>query len=103
MAVTKGRVIEDGVLFRKSRGGHILTVAEFEDFELEFEWKVSPGANSGVKYRFANYSKGYNGPEYQIWDDGKAVKPLSSAASLYALMEPVPDKLLEPVGRFNQG
>jgi hypothetical protein len=28
----------------------LMTVAEFRDFELEFEWRVSPGANSGVKY-----------------------------------------------------
>jgi FMN phosphatase YigB (HAD superfamily) len=28
----------------------LMTTAEFTDFELEFEWRVSPGANSGVKY-----------------------------------------------------
>jgi hypothetical protein len=28
----------------------LLTVQEYADFELEFEWRVSPRANSGVKY-----------------------------------------------------
>lgn len=28
----------------------LLTLEEFGDFELSFEWKVAPGANSGVKY-----------------------------------------------------
>jgi len=29
----------------------LATVELFEDFELTFEWKISPGGNSGVKYR----------------------------------------------------
>lgn len=28
----------------------LVTVDEFGDFELAFEWRVAPGANSGVKY-----------------------------------------------------
>lgn len=28
----------------------LVTLSEFGDFELVFEWKVAPGANSGVKY-----------------------------------------------------
>jgi hypothetical protein len=39
-AVPKARVRED-----------LLTKAEFGDFELAFEWKISPRGNSGVKYR----------------------------------------------------
>src|SRR2546422_10017954 len=31
-------------------GGDLMTVDSFADFELAFEWKVTPGANSGVKY-----------------------------------------------------
>jgi hypothetical protein len=29
----------------------LFTAAKFGDFELAFEWKVSPGGNSGLKYR----------------------------------------------------
>jgi len=32
------------------QSGDLLTIEEFEDFELAFEWKISPGGNSGVKY-----------------------------------------------------
>lgn len=46
--------IEDGCLKAK-RGPHItedlFTKDVFRDFELDWEWKVAPGANSGVKYR----------------------------------------------------
>src|SRR2546422_7354774 len=31
-------------------GGDLMTVDSFADFELAFEWKVTPGANSVVKY-----------------------------------------------------
>jgi hypothetical protein len=45
--------VEDGCI--KARANpHIredlLTLATVRDFELEFEWKISPGGNSGVKY-----------------------------------------------------
>ena len=29
----------------------LMSVREFSDFEMVFDWKVAPGANSGVKYR----------------------------------------------------
>src|SRR5216117_2620639 len=35
---------------RPLNGGDLMTVDSFADFELSFEWKVTPGANSGVKY-----------------------------------------------------
>jgi hypothetical protein len=31
-------------------GGDLMTVDVFGDFELSWEWRVTPGANSGVKY-----------------------------------------------------
>ena len=29
----------------------LFTKARYRDFEMEFDWKISPGGNSGVKYR----------------------------------------------------
>lgn len=46
--------IEDGCLKanrRPQRRDDLLTTATFENFELTFEWRISPGGNSGVKYR----------------------------------------------------
>src|SRR5688572_5333119 len=34
---------------RPLAGGDLMTVDSFADFELSFEWRVTPGANSGVK------------------------------------------------------
>jgi hypothetical protein len=94
-------------------GGDLMTVDTFFNFELAFEWKVAPGANSGVKY---NVSEEYSlkhqpghaalGFEYQIEDDslGDDVKlGTHRAAALYALIAANDRKKLRPVGEWNTG
>jgi hypothetical protein len=47
-------VIEDGCLKAVAHPAiteDLFTIARFRDFELEFDWKISPRGNSGVKYR----------------------------------------------------
>lgn len=47
-------LIEDGCLKPKPRPRlmeDLFTTQSFRDFELQFEWKLAPGSNSGVKYR----------------------------------------------------
>ena len=70
--VESGWEVIDGVVHLKKEGrrvGHILTASEFGDFSLEFEWKIAPGGNSGIKYRVQTYGKKVLGCEYQICDD----------------------------------
>jgi len=53
-------------------GGDIITVAEFTDFELIFDFKVGPEGNSGVFYRVQEKTdKGLFqvAAEYQVLDD----------------------------------
>jgi hypothetical protein len=78
----------------KSRGiGDIMTKDQFGNFELELEWKIGKGGNSGIFYRATKeYDHIYwSGPEYQLLDDANASdgkNPLTSAASAYALYAP---------------
>src|SRR3954463_3006040 len=48
MKVPSGSVprMPDG---QPASGGDLMTIDAFRDFELEFDWKVLPGSNSGVK------------------------------------------------------
>jgi hypothetical protein len=46
--------VEDGCLKARAQPRlveDLLTRDTFRDFELSFEWRISPGGNSGVKYR----------------------------------------------------
>jgi hypothetical protein len=105
---TQGWVIEDGCLRCALRGGggDIITDEEFGDFELAFEWKVAPGANSGVKYFITEQRSSAIGHEYQIIDDvanedAKAGR-LHQTASFYDVLPPLPGTESRPVGEFNQ-
>ncbi len=104
----KGWEAADGTLHVKAQGGggDVVTKDEYQDFEFACEWKVSPGANSGIIYLAAEEGFDYpwqTGPEMQILDnsrhaDGKS--PLTSAGALYALIACSKD-VTKPVGEWN--
>lgn len=99
-----GWKIEDGSLHRAGKAGDLISEKEYTDFELEFEWAVTAGCNSGVKYRVQKSAAGWLGPEYQVLDDaghpnGKVGK--TSAGALYEVIAPAAGKELKPVGEWN--
>lgn len=105
LPVTKGWAAEDGCIVRATHGGgDIFTAGAYEDFDLSFEWKITAGVNSGVKYRVRPYGDQRLGPEYQIIDEaGDAPpKPGSETGSLYALYGTSTDRVLNPPGQWNQ-
>lgn len=78
----KGWVIQDGVLTVQSSGGQesrnggdIVTENAFSDFELSVDFKITEGANSGIKYFVdSELNKGEGsaiGLEFQVLDDKK--------------------------------
>jgi hypothetical protein len=92
-------------------GGDLMTVGTWQDFELTFQWRVPPGANSGVKYnvseeisqRTANHAA--LGFEYQVLDDSlndDNKVATHRAGALYDLVEPNAYKRLAPVGEWNR-
>ena len=75
-----GWVVKDNQLMHKASagkesnsGGDIVTEEEFSNFELELEFKVAKGGNSGIKYfvveRQPKTSGSAIGCEFQILDD----------------------------------
>lgn len=99
----KGWAMENGVLSvlglrenDKKVSGDIETVDEFGNFELELEFMLTDGANSGIKYFVVNDSKKGKGsglgPEFQLLDDNKhpdakaGVAGNRTTASLYDLI-----------------
>lgn len=55
---------------KDGKGGDIISVSEYSDFDLTLDYNIEPKCNSGVKYFFTKYENGGNlGMEYQIIDD----------------------------------
>ena len=86
--------------------GDLMTVDQYGDFELVFEWKVLEGGNSGVFYRAteAERSPYWTGPEYQVLDNERhadGANPETSAGSNYALHAPAED-VTRPAGEWNR-
>jgi hypothetical protein len=69
--------VVDGTLFASGGGGdefgYLVTDREFENFILVWDWKISPGGNSGVLYHVWEHPRFpvpyITGPEYQMIDD----------------------------------
>ncbi|MBB5352673.1 hypothetical protein HNR46_002921 [Haloferula luteola] len=86
-----GWELKEGVLHRTGGTGDLISVADYADFELEFEWKISSGGNSGVKYRLRKQKGNWIGPEYQVLDNERhpnGKTPDQRAGSIYDVVEP---------------
>jgi hypothetical protein len=92
-------------------GGDIVTRKQFKNFEFRWEWRASPGCNSGVIYFLRRRDQPdpqtgliVYGHEYQLLDDDgeefAKVPPNRKAGSLYGVI-PASGKTLRPVGEFN--
>jgi hypothetical protein len=87
----------------------LVTTEKFGDFDLKFDWRISPAGNSGVKYFVKEGKSGHSGVgyEYQVLDDDKNEDSQNGAkrqaGAVYYLFAPNDQKHLKPVGEFNQG
>lgn len=89
--------------------GDIVTAEKFGAFELQLDFKMGEGANSGVIYHVSDEGNAVwaTGPEIQLEDNPKAADP-QKAGWLYALYKPADDpktgKTLDttkPAGEWN--
>ncbi len=113
-----GWEIKDGLLIINETGGaesaaagDIITREKFSDFELKVDFKITPGANSGIKFFVdaeLNQGRGSSiGPEFQILDDVRHPDAKlgrdgnRTIGSLYDLIPAPKDKKVSPVGEWN--
>jgi hypothetical protein len=113
-------VIDDGAIHIKGSGGgeagakdggDILFAHKFKNYEIEFEWKVAKGSNSGVLYMIQEVKDQYSyisAPEYQVLDnenhpDAKlGVNGNRQSASLYDMIPAKPQNA-KSIGEWNKG
>lgn len=114
----KGWKIADGTLTvlssggaESANGGDIVTADKYSNFDLTLEFKITKGANSGIKYFVteSEHNKGSAiGLEYQILDDENHPdaklgnhEGSRTLASLYDLMKAT-NKRVNPIGEWNR-
>lgn len=109
--VGPGWKVDDGALHldtSSGKGGDLLTAEEYQDFELQFEWKISACGNSGLIFNVVEDKKytevWHTGPEMQVLDnschpDAKIHK--HRAGDLYDLI-PCSTETVKPAGEWNQ-
>jgi hypothetical protein len=114
----RGWSVKDGVISvlpanggESVNGGDIVTDTEYADFELTAEFRVSKGANSGIKYYVteSEHNQGSAiGLEYQILDDENhpdaklgSHEGSRTLASLYDLI-PATSKRVNAIGEWNR-
>ncbi|MEZ0610517.1 DUF1080 domain-containing protein [Fibrella sp. WM1] len=115
----RGWTVSDGTLsIQKTDGsestnfGDIVTTDEYSQFDLRFDFKLSEGANSGLKYFVAEQSPKPAGSafglEYQVLDDERHPDAKMgrdgnrTVGSLYDLIT-AKDKKVNPIGQWNNG
>lgn len=113
-----GWKMNDGILSINETGGaesaaagDIITTEKFSEFELSVDFKITPGANSGIKiFVDPSINKGEGsaiGPEFQVLDDARHPDAKlgkdgnRNLGSLYDLIPAPADKHVNPVGEWN--
>jgi hypothetical protein len=90
--------------------GDLCTNDQFEWFELQLEYNISPAGNSGIMYHVTDEARSAwaTGPEFQLEDNAAAADPVR-CGWLYALYQPPTDPATgkpldatKPAGQWNQ-
>ena len=86
----------------RSKPIDLVTDEAFDDFELQFEWKTSPGGNSGVFFRVSEDAEAVYelAPEFEIRDNAAWTDSPYTAGANYGLHVPARD-VTKPVGQWN--
>ena len=100
--ISDGWKVIDGALTRVKTAGDIVTVDQYDNFELSLEYKISRAGNSGIMFHVTeDYPNPWQtGPEVQILDNKEGADPQKSGW-LYQLYKSETDAT-KPAGQWNQ-
>jgi inosose dehydratase len=104
--------VDNGMLTIAAKDGQdtrgaldLISTATYDQFELAFEWRISTGGNSGVKYFVLEDMNSAIGHEYQVVDDEKhpdaLIGPERQTGSFYDVLS-ASSRPVRPAGEFNE-
>lgn len=106
-------VQDSAITFTPAEGStgseNLISEEQYKNFELELEWKISEGGNSGIMYGVQegeDLNEPYlTGPEIQVLDNKKHPDakngPIRQAGALYDMVPPSKD-VTKPAGEWNK-
>jgi hypothetical protein len=100
-----GWLVEDGCLHLRPNShsaGDLVTVEEFDNFEFEWEWRIAPKANNGIKYLVTEMRPDAPGHEYQMVDDATMPEAKHQTASFYDVLPAQIKPPVKPPGEWNK-
>lgn len=101
-----GYTLKDGVITAMEKPKNLISAKEYEDYILEFEFQLTPGANNGLGIHYPGKGDAaYTGMELQILDNSaekykNELRDNQFHGSLYALVA-ANRGALKPVGEWN--
>jgi hypothetical protein len=98
-------VKDDSIVSKPKGTKHLYTNKEFADFDLKFEFKLTPGANNGIGIRAPlTGNPAFDGIEIQVIDDSadqyKNIKAWQHHGSVYGVVA-AKTGFLKPAGEWN--
>ncbi|HID56746.1 TPA: DUF1080 domain-containing protein [Candidatus Poribacteria bacterium] len=93
---------EKAILCTVRGGGYLYTLDEFDNFILKIDFKIDPGVNSGIFFRWSDLSDPvHTGLEMQILDTyGKEPPGKHDCGALYDMVPPK-KSACKPAGEWN--
>jgi hypothetical protein len=109
-AAPQWKIEGDALTLAGKGGGDLLTDQQYENFELELEWKISEGGNSGIVYHVnedpAHKTSDVTGPEMQVLDDKRHPNAKQganrTAGALFDMVAPSDPTACKPAGEWNK-
>jgi hypothetical protein len=104
---TNGWTVQDGWFECLGKSGtDIVSEDEYDQFDLQWDWKIEPAGNSGLKYFVLDTRSSALGHEYQMLDDeknpdGRIAQGKHVTASFYDVLKPTVTPPTKPVGEIN--
>ncbi|MDY6817730.1 MAG: DUF1080 domain-containing protein [Halobacteriales archaeon] len=71
---------------------YLVTEERYDDFEFAFDYRIEPGGNSGIYFRWSELTDRQSGMEIQILDPGRYDEPTKhTTGALYDMAAPTAD------------